>query len=102
VVFDAVRPGEEVFEVDAELRLNPRSAAVEPEPDSPEGPSWLPTVMLLAQAQDVRAALLLGAATLTLVGFTWLHEPAAPRRRGLARTPDKSLAERLRNRYRSS
>lgn len=75
--FDALRPGEEVISVDRKLALDARHAAtVELERQATR--AWyLPAVEIVATSQDLRNTLLLAAAVLVIVSFTWLQESTA-------------------------
>jgi cell division protein FtsB len=81
VEFDAVRPGEEVLPVDAELRLDRRVPAVNAERSmASEAASdslqfrFRELINQAAHARDVRNVLLIAAAGLVIVAFTWLQE----------------------------
>ncbi|HTN00652.1 MAG TPA: septum formation initiator family protein [Planctomycetaceae bacterium] len=75
--FDALRPGEEVISVDRKLALDARHAATF-EAERPATRAWyLPAVELVATSQDLRNSLLLTAAVLVIVSFTWLQESTA-------------------------
>lgn len=75
--FDALRPGEEVIAVDRTLALDARHAATA-EPARQETRAWyLPAVELVATRRELRNTLLLTAAVLVIVAFTWLQESTA-------------------------
>jgi cell division protein FtsB len=75
--FDALRPGEEVISVDRKLALDARHAT-KFEADRPAARAWyLPAVEMVATSQDLRNTLLLTAAVLVVVSFTWLQDSTA-------------------------
>ncbi len=73
--FDAMRPGEEVIAVDAALQLTPvsRHAASSPRPADEEH-SWQPRVNQFAADAQLRQGLLVVAAILVVVAFTFLQD----------------------------
>jgi len=102
VEFDAVRPGEEVLPVDPALRLDPHAELLTSDRPAATIHSWLPTIVVLANEQDVRAALLLVSALLVVVAFTWLHDRFEAGRFPREQRPRHSLWRRLSARYRAS
>lgn len=106
VDFNATRPGEEKIPVDPHLSLDARA---EPELSitNPRLPWYAPLVTLIAENERLRRNLLIAAAAVVLLAFTFLHESEAPRIRSAARVvqggasaafaPMRWLAARYRN-----
>lgn len=93
--FDALRPGEEVIAVDRTLALDARHAATAEPPRGATQAWYLPAVEILATSRELRNTLLLAAAVLTIVAFTWLQESTAGQLETGVRTC-RSLWERYR------
>lgn len=72
--FDAVRPGEEILNVDTSLALHPNRpvAAAVSHVSSPS--PWQPWVEIFANNSQLRFALLATAAGLILFAFGWLQD----------------------------
>jgi cell division protein FtsB len=102
VEFDAVRPGEEVLPVESALQLDPQASLQGRDRTKFPADSWMPAAVVLAQEQDVRAALLLAAAVLAVVAFTWLHDLGEHGRTQENAAPRRSWRQRLAARYRAS
>jgi cell division protein FtsB len=92
--FDAQAPGEEVIPVSRGLSFHPHAAEEIPPPMATPPRPWDPYVTALATQQPLRRALLGIAATLVILGFTFLHDHRSPRGR--------SLWQALRDRYAAS
>jgi hypothetical protein len=89
--FDAQAPGEEVIPVSSRLAFHPPEAVADlPAPVAPKLLPWDPYVTALATQQPLRRTLLGTAATLVLLGFTFLHDHRSHRGRSLA----QALCER--------
>ena len=84
VDFNALRPGEEKIPVDSHLSLDARA---EPElrVTNPRLPWYAPLVTVAAENERLRRNLLIAAALVVLLAFTFLHESEAPRIRSAAR-----------------
>lgn len=84
VDFNAFRPGEEKIPVDPHLSLDART---EPElrVTNPRLPWYASLVTVAAENEPLRRNLLIAAAVIVLIAFTFLHESEAPRIRSAAR-----------------
>lgn len=83
--FDASRPGEERIPVERHLSLDGRSADPAAAPLASSLPWYAPLVALAAQDHRLRRNVLIAAAVVVIVAFTFLHESQAPQIRAAAR-----------------
>ena len=100
VEFDAFRPGEETIPVDPPLRLHSQAAAVESAQPRRAVSSWQPMLILLAGDRQIRTSLLVAAAALVIVAFTWLQESTDSPGASAESNRQTSWWLRLRLRYR--
>lgn len=77
IEFDAIRPGEEVLPVDAELELDRRRIAAPLTTVSTAPPWYAPIVRYLAGDRTLRMSLLSVAALLVVISFTMLQPVGA-------------------------
>lgn len=78
IEFDAVRPDEEIIPVEPSLKLGPQLAM--PRPVVPVPATWYqPYLTPLATDVVLRQRLLIGAALLVIVSFTWFQPVSAKR-----------------------
>jgi cell division protein FtsB len=100
VEFDAFQPGEEMIPVDRRLRLDPQASLASLARPKLETPVWQPLVIVLAGDRNVRTALLLAAAVLVIVSFTWLQDASESLHPAVEASGQPSWWQRLRSRYR--
>ncbi|MEI8381265.1 MAG: septum formation initiator family protein [Planctomycetota bacterium] len=98
IEFDAVRQGEEIIPVDAELRLSPRDLTQMRTPAIVPRAWYRPLLVPFAENDSLRMSLLGTAAVLILVSFTWMQPSTA---RQLARPVGacQSFMQTVRARY---
>ena len=98
IEFDAVRQGEEIIPVDAELRLSPRDLTQMRTPAIVPRAWYRPLLVPFAENDSLRMSLLGTAAVLILVSFTWMQPSSA---RQLARPVGacQSFMQTVRARY---